>query len=281
MPITLVPASQIDFKAFLDTFNAAYSDYFVPLHMESEPMRQLIHRDAIDMDASRVALDGETPVGVGMLAVRGAQGWIGGLGVIASHRGQGIGRQLTIDLLEAARQLNMDQVQLEVIDANTVAHNLYKSLDFQETRALHLLERKPSQPATTDDTGITIQTLTSERALRHYASFHSVPNPWQRRSEALNVLADSMEAWVAMRERDVLAYAVGWATADVIRFMDCAMQTDADAAMTSLLNHVHQLEPGATASIINVGDDDPVLAVLRAAGYQNTGMQYEMRRALT
>lgn len=280
MPITLVPASQIDFTVFLDTFNAAYRDYFVPLQMELEPMRQLIHRDAVEMAASRVALDDGEPVGVGMLAVRGAQGWIGGLGIVPSHRGQGIGRQLTTGLLDAARERGLRQVQLEVIDENLVARSLYQSLNFQETRRLFLLERPPKAHTVAPEPSISVQKVHPNRLLHFYEAFHSAPNPWQRRSEALHVLEDHMDGWIATRGDETLAYAVGWAMPDMIRFMDCAMQPDAEAAMSSLLYHVHRSEPQATASIINVGDDDPVLDVLRAAGYQQTGMQLEMQLAL-
>jgi len=116
--------------------------------------------------------------------------------------------------------------------------------------------------------------------LRHYDAIHQMPNPWQRRKEALLVLADRMDAWVAMRGSDMLAYAVGWAMQDVIRFMDCAMHPDEAAAMHSVLDHVRRGAPQATASIINVGEDDPVLAVLREADYQETGMQFEMQVSL-
>jgi ribosomal protein S18 acetylase RimI-like enzyme len=276
MPTSLVPASEIDFAVFLDTFNAAYRDYFVLLQMELEPMRQLIQRDAVDLAASRVALAGGRPVGVGMLAIREQQGWIGGLGIVPSHRGQGIGRQLTLALLDAARQRGLGQVQLEVIDKNTTARGLYESLNFQETRRLFLLERPPDASDGSRDPSISITKVHPDAALQHYNAFHSSPNPWQRRQETLTTLADHMAAWIATRDDETLAYAVGWATPDVIRFMDCAMQPDAAPAMQDLLNHVHSSAANATASIMNVGEDDPVLEVLRSVGYQQTGMQLEM-----
>ena len=278
MAISLLSASQIDFADFLDTFNAAYQDYYVPLQMELEPMRQLIHRDAVDMEASRVALGDGEPVGVGMLAVRDDAGWIGGLGIVPSHRGQGIGRQITVSLLDAARERGVRRVQLEVIDKNTTARNLYESLGFQETRRLFLLERSPNAGVTNPEPSIAVEKVHPSRLLRHYDAFHSVPNPWQRRSETLHVLQDHMDGWCATRGDETLAYAVGWALPDVIRFMDCAMQSA--AAMSSLLHHIHSEAPQATASIYNVGEDDPVLEVLRAAGYHDTGMQYEMQLVL-
>jgi ribosomal protein S18 acetylase RimI-like enzyme len=273
MPTSLVPASEIDFAVFLDTFNAAYRDYFVLLQMELEPMRQLIQRDAVDLAASRVALADGRPVGVGMLAIREQQGWIGGLGIVPSHRGQGIGRQLTLALLDAARQRRLRQVQLEVIDKNTVARGLYESLNFQETRRLFLLERPPDVSA---DPSISITKVHPDVALQHYEAFHSSPNPWQRRRETLTILAEHMAAWIATRDDVTLAYAVGWATPDVIRFMDCAMQPNATPAMRDLLHHIHSSAADATASIMNVGEDDPVLEVLQSVGYQQTGMQLEM-----
>ena len=71
-----------------------------------------------DLEASRVArADGE-PVGVCTLGVRGDEAWIGGLGVVAAARREGIGETLMRATLDEARRRGIREVRLEVIREN-------------------------------------------------------------------------------------------------------------------------------------------------------------------
>ena len=49
-----------------------------------------------------------------------------------SHRGTGLGRQITVDLLDRARSLGFSKVRLDTLRTLTVAQSLYQSLGFEE-----------------------------------------------------------------------------------------------------------------------------------------------------
>ncbi|MEL6272844.1 MAG: GNAT family N-acetyltransferase, partial [Chloroflexota bacterium] len=116
--VSILPATEVDFGEFTRVLNEAYQDYYVPLDMDAAQLRDNIARYNTLMTASRVAtVDGAT-VGLGMLAQRGKRGWIGGVGVVEPYRRQGIGRKLMDGLLSAAREIDVDTVQLEVIAKN-------------------------------------------------------------------------------------------------------------------------------------------------------------------
>ena len=85
---------------------------------------------------SRVAVIGETIVGLGMLGRRQDQGWVTRLGVLPEGRRQGIGRAILIDLLHQAAQSDLPEVWLEVIKGNQPALELFRRYDFQQTREL-------------------------------------------------------------------------------------------------------------------------------------------------
>jgi ribosomal protein S18 acetylase RimI-like enzyme len=52
--------------------------------------------------------------------------------VVKEYRGKNIGRKLLEKCIEIAKERDYCKITLEVRDDNTVAKNLYKSLDFRE-----------------------------------------------------------------------------------------------------------------------------------------------------
>jgi L-amino acid N-acyltransferase YncA len=55
-----------------------------------------------------------------------------GIGVLASHRGQGLGRRLIAATLAAARAAGMERVDLAVYARNTRAAALYRAVGFRD-----------------------------------------------------------------------------------------------------------------------------------------------------
>ncbi|NJL93702.1 MAG: GNAT family N-acetyltransferase [Anaerolineae bacterium] len=280
MEIDLSPAADVPFSDFVALFNAAYRDYAVPLHMEAHAMQHLIERDNIDL----ACLAGGPPpewslVGVGMLARRRTQGWIGGLGVIPGFRGQGIGKRLMYALLDQAARNGLRGVQLEVIQGNIPAYTLYKKLGFWTERELLTVESTgnlPQVPASP----FSLEGVSSGQALIYHSVFHPAPNPWQRQLESLYALRDSMNGVVIRLGEQVVAYAVGWFYREVIRWMDMACASDHSAALEALIVHLHQQNPEAQGSYINLPSNSPAWEVLRRLHYRVTVKQFEMHQRL-
>jgi GNAT superfamily N-acetyltransferase len=273
MTITLRPANKVDFHDYLTAFNQAYEDYFFPLHMQHDPMLRLIDRDAIDMNASKVVLDDDQIVGVGMLAIQNNIGWIGGLGVIPAYRGKGIGRLITTALLVEARLRRLAYVQLEVIEQNVKAAELYKSLGFQPTRRLLLLSRQPQPSQATPHENIRVEEVHASDAIRYYHDFHPRANPWQRRYHALDFLKDNFDGWVARRDQQPIAYVVGWVMPDATHLMDIAGEAE---GVEALLDYLHELAPANAVDLSNLDENDPIWGVMQTKGYEITLTQFEM-----
>jgi len=131
----LVPADTFSFEQLADIFNAGYEGYVVPMRVEPQTLESMVRAWDVDLARSRVALrDGGDPIGIALLAARGDQGWVGGLGVAPGARRQGVGRTLMEAVLAEAPPV----VRLEVIEQNEAARKLYEQLGFRELRLLEV-----------------------------------------------------------------------------------------------------------------------------------------------
>ncbi len=281
--ITLHPVSTVDFARFTDAFNLAYSDYFTPISMTTTAFAALMERDDLSLEWSVAALDGDRIVGTGLLGIRPPRGWIGGMGVIPTYRRQGIARRMMDYLLRQARSLGLNQIGLEVIEANTGAHTLYRELGFVHLRYLHILERAPQSFPTAESPSVSpiyVDEIGADKALRHYESFHDIPNCWQRSRPSLEGLGNHINGWAALWNGSLVGYALGWANSVGIRLLDLATDPTCDRSTVALtlLAHLHRRYPEAYGSSYNISDDDPHLGALYTAGYRTQFRQIEMIR---
>lgn len=140
-------ASEYDFEQLAAIYNAARTDYIVPMPMNAPRMEAYIREHDIDLDASIVLLNpSREPIGVGMLGVRDRRGWITRLGVLPACRGYKGGEFIMRRLIEHAQMRGVRWIQLEVIEGNEPAHRLFLKLGFEPTRELLIIRRPPGMP---------------------------------------------------------------------------------------------------------------------------------------
>jgi len=279
MIVQLRPISEVDFAEFTAAFNLAYSDYFVPIKMTQPAFRSLFERDDIAPDASVVAIQNGQIIGTGLLGIRGRAGWIGGMGVIPVWRRNGVGRQMMQYLIEQARARGLDLIDLEVIEANQGAWQLYHSLGFENWRYLLALERIPDNvPTILPD--YPLQEQDAFAILAEYDAFHPVENCWQRARPSLEGMAASLHGWSLNSENGAHSHALGYAGTAALRLIDLAATPDTPRAAACLLAALHRAYPDAHASAFNIADNDPVLPAFEALGYTVNFRQIEMRLTL-
>ena len=134
----LVPASHLDDEELAALFTASYEGYLVPFAVDAAAMRFLTEAYDLDRDASLIAVrDGER-VGLANLGLRGADAWVGGVGVVPDERRRGTGRKLMEGLHDEARSRGVERVWLEVIVENTGAIALYEQLGYGHVRDLEV-----------------------------------------------------------------------------------------------------------------------------------------------
>jgi ribosomal protein S18 acetylase RimI-like enzyme len=136
--VALEPASGRSHSELAALFTAAYEGYFMPVTVDETAFSFMAATWDYDLAASRVALDGEEPVGICNLGVRGEEGWIGGVGVVARRRGEGIGRRLMRAVEDEARARGLRRIWLEVLVQNEPAIALYEQLGYEHVRELEV-----------------------------------------------------------------------------------------------------------------------------------------------
>jgi GNAT superfamily N-acetyltransferase len=181
---TLEPASTLTSEALAALLVAGYEGYGVPMDVDAAAVVRHVGSNDIDLAASRIALGDDGPVGVCLLALRGDEAWVGGMGVVVSRRREGIGEALMHGVLAEARRHGARRVRLEVLEQNDAARLLYEKLGFVRLRdvCVWTLEAEVGESDARD--------VPAEEAHAFVREHRLEPAPWQRADETLARLDD-------------------------------------------------------------------------------------------
>ena len=80
----LLPASDFTLDELTQAYNQTRTDYLIPMPMNPDRLNEYITLYDVDLHNSRVAVIGETIVGLAMLGRRDDQGWVTRLAVSSS-----------------------------------------------------------------------------------------------------------------------------------------------------------------------------------------------------
>ena len=252
--VTLAPASQSGLEELAELFNAAYEGYFVPMHLDTGAMRFMLEAMDLVPARSQVAWRDGAPVGLAMLGVRGTRGWVGGMGVVAAARRDGVGTMLMRALLEAARAEGVRELFLEVLEQNTSARALYERLGFRPLRRLEVWTYA-GQPASSAGAA---QACGPGEARRRIAARRTAAEPWQRADETVDRLDVSTPALRAVTTPGGDAvYRVTEGRASVLQ-----MVAHDEHAAGLLLDTIRSREGVSVLRYLNVPSTDAAVAAL-------------------
>ncbi len=134
---------QID--ELVDAQNAIFADYVAPMRSSRAFFLDFLQSVGGRMEDVIVAMEDGRIVGYVNPVTDGKEAWIGGVGVVPTHRSRGIGTRLMLAAEESARRRGAEVSTLEVIEANLRAHALYMNLRYQDVRRYVCAEGKPAQ----------------------------------------------------------------------------------------------------------------------------------------
>ena len=252
MPLDLRSARSLSLGERAELFTAAYEGYVMPMRIDEAALGWIDEKFDVDLDASRIVYEAGEPVGLVNLAVRGADAWIGGVGVVPSTRRRGLGEALMQAAHEQARSLGVERVWLEVIDVNTGALALYEKLGYEHVQQLEVWTL-PGEAGELEGREVPAEEAQALLPERH--------EPWQRADGTL-AHYDDLRGLVTEN---------GGALLFVVR------------SSAQLQQYVGQPEPVLRALrtfgdvyALNLPADDPAADVLRELGGTVTVRQHEL-----
>lgn len=293
-----VPASHYSFGALTEAYNQTRVDYLVPMPMNEARLREYALVNDCDMDASVVAVNGDTIWGLGMLGVRHESSWITRLGVLPNGRRKGTGSAIMEALLEASVARSVRKTWLEVIKGNTPGHNLFRKFQFEETREL-IVGRRPPQPPTSPYPNYPIKHVTyleHNDAIFLLQQRQSRPN-WlnattgMRNVRRLPMLATMGERGTLQTARNISALLVeledgsqGWVSyqATFLQLKHIIVEVlsgDPVNVTAAVLHTLHQHHMQQDAIVENIPDDASWQG-FQKAGYFEAFRRIEMMRPL-
>jgi ribosomal protein S18 acetylase RimI-like enzyme len=250
-------------------------------------LEDYIHRYDVDLSASWVAVEAQTPnritkLGLAMLGVRDERAWITRMGVLPAGRRKGIGSALIERLLQTATERGLNTVWLEVIKDNFPAHKLFVKYGFIETRELLITRRPPTAVIEPPNIlkGVTIEkvsTLHRAETLRRMARRKIRPN-WLLETESMrNVpnlsaflieLSDGGQGWVSYNA----------SMFKLTRIYVEVLAGDITKVTAAALLTLHRYNPVQDAIMENLPTTDPRWPGFQALGYFETFRRIEMVR---
>ncbi|NDJ54299.1 MAG: GNAT family N-acetyltransferase [Chloroflexi bacterium] len=276
LDITLAAADLPSQSAVIQAINAAYADYYIPLSLTDHAYQTIIERETVDLTRSVVAIFRGQVIGTCLLGVRDNRGWVGGVGVIPRYQGKGVARSMMKHLIESARQDGLTSLQLEVVEENNRARNLYESLGFDYTYRLHGLVASSNHLHLNGSGPTSCYEPDVASLIDEMQPLVRTHRPWQREESALRYVQQNAHG-LALRHQEkdrLLSACVYQSDGYQVGFVDCVAANALSAV--DLLASVVRQHPDARYSYLNVSDNDPFLPILQQVGFQPYIFQLEM-----
>jgi ribosomal protein S18 acetylase RimI-like enzyme len=145
MNLDIRPASDYPTPDLTQLMNLSFEDYTVPIHLDNSQFLNMLRKDNIDLQASRVLLADNQPAGIALIARRGWTSRLAAMGLTKGLRGQKVGSWLMDKLIHEAHERQDHEMVLEVIEQNEPAVHLYKKQGFETIRRLISLIHKDTK----------------------------------------------------------------------------------------------------------------------------------------
>jgi ribosomal protein S18 acetylase RimI-like enzyme len=273
--IARFPQERLD--ELIDAQNDIFSDYIVPMKSTRQFFIEFQNSVGGDIRNVIVALSADRIVGYVNPVVDGGEGWIGGVGIVPSSRGKGIGKKLMLAAEDFCKSKGVTDVILEVIEGNTRAQRMYEKLGYAATRKYLTAEGRPTR---FEGFGtMPMKANMSEILALHERSYKDTC--WQRRKiEAVVQSARGAESY-KVDGGFVLVKVVE--TSGFIPFLGVVPEKRGSGIGTSLAKFAltRLWEQGAfKVAMYNINDDLPTLRLLDKFDFKVTLKQIEMKKTI-
>lgn len=181
MSLNVASMIAYDLDTLADVMTRGFAGYFVDIQFTPTLLAHMLRQDNVDLDASRLVLRDDEPIGGAFIARRGWTSRVAAMGIVDGARGAGAGRFLMERLITDARGRGERRMVLEVIEKNAPAVGLYESCGF--VRVSRLVGYTREQPAASG--GEAAEEVDIRMVARAVACYADADLPWQISGETL------------------------------------------------------------------------------------------------
>jgi ribosomal protein S18 acetylase RimI-like enzyme len=269
--------SSVSLAELTQTFNEAFSDYFVPLRLTEEAMAVKLRSESIDLRYSIGAFDGEELKG---FILHGVDTWSGrravynaGTGVVPAYRGKSLTRQLYSAIVPELKKEGMVHHQLEVIEQNAPAIRVYEKVGFTRVRTLSCFR---GLVAGEEAPGLSFSEV-ADPNFEAYRYFWNFTPTWQNDIPAVQLALDAHKVIELRADSELVAYAVYAPASGRVKQYGVHPEHRRKGYGRQLFGYLCQAAGGKEVTLINVDDSDTAShEFFEAIGFQRFLGLWEM-----
>ncbi|HYI25708.1 MAG TPA: GNAT family N-acetyltransferase [Thermomicrobiales bacterium] len=175
----LTTLDQVSLTALAGALDRGYEGYAIPVKFSSHALAALVRRDHVDLTQSYLVSDDDgVATGAMVIARRGRESRVAGLGIAPAARGQGLGSRMVMRAIEDARGRGDERIRLEVISTNDIARRVYERCGFRITRPLIGYER-PGGTQSGTATDVDVEECAPDEIIGPLLTWYPASTSWQ------------------------------------------------------------------------------------------------------
>lgn len=268
------PAATLSMGQLTLLWREVYSNYPVPLPFTEDELDRFIRMSGICLELSQIALSDNQPVGLSFAGRDGDTAWIGGFGVVSSHRRCGIGLALMRSQTREMDQQGIRTSRLEVINTNR-ARRLYANAGYVDRRRLCSFNSPAVGSAADPLIPLSIEELP---ALHNRLHVGVSAAPWQRELPGVlrAVERDQLTILGWRGPNGIAAYAVEQNRAGLTHLVDAVAECPSSAE--GLVSSLAARSRGRRISLSDEPSNSPIAKAFKRFGASPRILRMEMVR---
>ncbi|MFH1118778.1 MAG: GNAT family N-acetyltransferase [Bacteroidota bacterium] len=274
--------SGIEKKVLYTSFIRAFADYDAPTPDHSALQKMLVRR-GFNSSLSFAAFENGEPVsftfnGTGFFNGK-FTAYDTGTGTIPEYRKQGLAKRIFNESKPFLVSAGVNQYLLEVLQHNTGAISLYRSLGFETVREFGYFYSPAAEirkRQVTPDSIIEFGEI-SEPIIDLFSSFHDFRPSWQNSFEAVSRCPDDFVITTAAYHGRIIGYGIMEPASGDITQIAVEHSFRRNGIGTTLLNQMLDLNRFSSIKMINVEKTcHSLLGLAESFGWKSAGSQFEM-----
>lgn len=268
--------SDVNISTLAATFNHAFSDYVVPLHLSDIQFQNKLVSDSVRLELSAGVFDDGQLIGFILHGYDEVQGkplaYNAGTGVIPEKRGQKFTARMYDFMLPKLKAQGIQSVHLEVITSNVVAHKTYRAIGFETLRTMDCYKGKVQLP----ETGPFQIKKLDEYDWPLMQSFWDWQPSWQNSVRAVTQVQDTNISLGAYEENELIGYMIYNPISNRVQQFAVSPKYRRRGVGRQLFAHLVQPE-GRDLVLVNIDHGSHETDhFLRSLGMERFVQQYEM-----